>query len=313
MNHLKTYVLLAGLTALFGGIGYMVGGTTGMLIALAVAAAMNLFAYWNADKMVLRHFRAEPVGRGHPDGRVRAYVEDTLSMAQRAGLPAPKIYLIDNPQPNAFATGRDPQNAAVAATTGLLGLLSREEIRGVMAHELAHVKNRDTLTMTVTATVAGAIGMLANFAFFFAPRDGNGNSNPIAGLAIMLLAPLAASLVQMAISRSREYEADRIGAEIGGEPEALARALEKIESYARQRVNVDAERNPAMAHLFIINPLSGRGADNLFSTHPATRNRIAQLTEMARRLGRSFQPAAEALNKASPWGAASRGKRGPWG
>ncbi len=281
MNHLKTYMLLAAMTALFGGVGYLVGGTGGMLVALVIAAAMNLFAYWNADKMVLRHFRAVETDARHPDSRVRAYVQDTLELAQRAGLPAPKIYIIDNPQPNAFATGRNPQNAAVAATSGLLGLLSRDEIRGVMAHELAHVKNRDTLTMTVTATIAGAVAMLANFALFFGDRD----RNPIVGLLIMLLAPIAASLVQMAISRAREYEADRIGAEVGGDPEALARALEKIETYARQRVNMDAERNPAMAHLFIINPLAGRGADNLFSTHPNTRNRIAQLLDIARRFG----------------------------
>ena len=300
MNHLKTYILLAAMTALFGGVGYLVGGMGGMLIALAVAAAMNLFAYWNADKMVLRHFRAQPIDPRHPDPRVRAYAEDTLALAERAGLPAPAIYLIDNPQPNAFATGRDPAHAAVAATTGLIGLLSRDEIRGVMAHELAHVKNRDTLTMTVTATIAGAVAMLANFALFFGDRD----RNPIAGLAIMLLAPLAASLVQMAISRAREYEADRIGAEIGGDPEALARALQKIEAYAKQRVNVDAERNPAMAHLFIINPLAGRGADNLFSTHPNTQNRIAHLMRMVG--GRAGARAPE-----GPWSRPA--KRGPWG
>ncbi len=303
MNHLKTYILLAAMTALFGAVGYLVGGTGGMLIALAVAGAMNLFAYWNADKLVLRHFRAEEVQQGHPDPRVRAYVEDTLALAQRAGLPKPKVYIIDNPQPNAFATGRNPENAAVAATTGLLGLLSRQEIRGVMAHELAHVKNRDTLTMTVTATIAGAVGMLANFAFFF-----GGNRNPIAGIAIMILAPLAASLVQMAISRAREYEADRIGAEIGGEPEALASALQKIEGYARQRVNEDAERNPAMAHLFIINPLSGHGADNLFSTHPSTKNRVTALMDLARRFGRPT-----IASQSGPWGAAPERKRGPWG
>ncbi len=302
MNHLKTYILLAAMTALFGGVGYLVGGTGGMLIALAVAAAMNLFAYWNADKMVLRHFRAQPIDPRHPDPRVRAYAEDTLALAQRAGLPAPAIYIIDNPQPNAFATGRNPENAAVAATTGLIGLLSRDEIRGVMAHELAHVKNRDTLTMTVTATIAGAVAMLANFALFFGDRD----RNPIAGLAIMLLAPLAASLVQMAISRAREYEADRIGAEIGGDPEALARALQKIEAYARQRVNVDAERNPAMAHLFIINPLAGKGADNLFSTHPSTQNRITQLMRMA---GAGFRGAP---TSAGPWSQPTK-QRGPWG
>ncbi|MEQ1617069.1 MAG: zinc metalloprotease HtpX [Terricaulis sp.] len=307
MNQLKTFVLIAGLTALFGGVGYLIGGAGGMMIALVVAAAMNLFAYWNADKMVLSHFRAQPADENHPDARVRAYVIDTLALAERAGLPAPKVYIIDNPQPNAFATGRDPAHAAVAATSGLLGVLTREEIRGVMAHELAHVKNRDTLTMTVTATIAGAIAMLANFAFFLSPRDSNGNSNPLAGILIMLLAPLAASLVQMAISRAREYEADRLGAEIGGDPEALASALQKIEAYARQRLNIDAERNPAMAHLFIINPLAGRGADNLFSTHPNTKNRIAQLAELARRSGRpTIATAAE-----GPWGASR--KRGPWG
>jgi len=304
MNHLKTYMLLAAMTALFGAVGYLVGGASGMLIALLVAGGMNLFAYWNADKMVLRHFRAQEVDPRHPDPRVQAYLQDTLALAQRAGLPAPKIYIIDNPQPNAFATGRNPENAAVAATSGLLGLLSRDEIRGVMAHELAHVKNRDTLTMTVTATIAGAVATLANFALFFGGRD----RNPIVGLLIMLLAPIAASLVQFAISRAREYEADRIGAEIGGEPEALARALEKIEAYARQRVNMDAERNPAMAHLFIINPLSGQGADNLFSTHPNTKNRIAQLMDIARRFGRPTAPAG-----AGPWGGAPRATRGPWG
>ncbi len=303
MNHLKTYILLAAMTALFGAVGYMLGGTGGMLIALAVAAAMNAFAYWNADKMVLRHFRAMEVDARHPDGRVRAYVEDTLALAARAGLPAPKIYIIDNPQPNAFATGRDPQHAAVAATTGLLGLLARDEIRGVMAHELAHVKNRDTLTMTVTATIAGAIAMLANFALFF-----GGQRNIIASLMIMILAPVAASLVQMAISRAREYEADRIGAEIGGDPASLARALEKIEAYARQRVNRDAERNPAMAHLFIINPLAGQGADNLFSTHPNTRNRIAALMKLAARFGAPTNVAPEPGG--GPWG---ERRRGPWG
>jgi len=303
MNHLKTYALLAAMTALFGAIGYLVAGTGGMLIALLAAGAMNLFAYWNADRMVLRHFRAQEIQPAHPDPRVRAYVQDTLMLAERAGLPAPKVYLIENSQPNAFATGRNPQHAAVAATTGLLELLSREEIRGVMAHELAHVRNRDTLTMTVTATIAGAVGMLANFAFFF-----GGNRNPIAGIAIIILAPIAASLVQMAISRAREYEADRIGAEIGGEPEMLASALQKIEMYARRRVNPDAERNPAMAHLFIINPLAGRGADNLFSTHPNTMNRIAQLTELARRFGR-----ATTLTEGRPWGEARARRRGPWG
>jgi heat shock protein HtpX len=315
MNHARTYMLLAALTALFGAIGYMLGGTGGMLIALAVAAAMNLFAYWNSDKMVLSHFKAQPA-ESHADPRIKAYVADTLEMAQRAGMPAPKVYVIDNPQPNAFATGRDPAHAAVAATTGLLAMLSRDEIRGVMAHELAHVKSRDTLTMTITATIAGAIGMLANFAMFF----GNNRNNMIASLAIMILAPIAASLVQMAISRSREYEADRIGAEIGGDPAALASALEKIEHYAKGGViNEDAERNPAMAHLFIINPLSGHGADNLFSTHPNTKNRIAQLMQLAGKAGIAPRTAAIAAapvqsGPAGPWGnRAEPPKRGPWG
>jgi heat shock protein HtpX len=308
MNHTKTFILLAAMTALFGAIGYMVGGPTGMAIALGVAAVMNLFSYWNADKLVLSHYRAQDAAQ-FTDPRVRAYRYDTLALAARAGLPAPKVYIIDNPQPNAFATGRNPENAAVAATTGLLDMLSRDEIRGVMAHELAHVKNRDTLTMTVTATLAGAIGMLANFAFFFSPRDADGRSNPLLGLVIMILAPIAAAIVQMAISRSREYEADRIGAEIAGDPTALARALEKIESYARHRVNPAAEANPASAHLFIINPLAGRGADNLFSTHPNTRNRVAALMELAARMG----VRAPAATGAGPWSAAPGARRGPWG
>lgn len=300
MNHTKTFMLLAAMTALFCGVGYMVGGVAGMAIAFAVALAMNAFAYWNADKMVLRHFNAQPADANHPSPIVRNYYADTVALAERAGMPTPKIYIIDNPQPNAFATGRDPQNAAVAATTGLLQMLNRDEIRGVMAHELAHVKNRDTLTMTVTATIAGAIGMLANFAVFFGGRDENGQpANPLAGIAIMILAPLAASLVQMAISRSREYEADRVGAEIAGDPNALASALDKIEFYARGQLNIDAERNPATAHLFIINPLAGKGADNLFSTHPATQNRVAALLQMAAR--QPIRGTAVPVTSASPW------------
>jgi heat shock protein HtpX len=301
VNTTKTFILLAAMVGLFGAVGYLVGGAGGMIIALGLAVAMNAFAYWNADKMVLSHYHAQPVDMSHPSALVKAYVSDVLALAQRAGMPAPKIYLMDSPQPNAFATGRDPKNAAVAATTSLLQMLSREEVRGVMAHELAHVRHRDTLTMTVTATIAGAIGMLANFAMFFGARDSEGRPNPIAGIAIMIMAPLAAALVQMAISRSREYEADRGGAEIGGDPMALASALEKIEAYAKGRVNVDAERNPATAHLFIINPLTGKGADNLFSTHPNTANRVAALRALAGRTGpaRTAVPVTDA--------------RGPWG
>jgi heat shock protein HtpX len=306
VNTSKTFILLAAMVALFGGVGYLVGGPTGMVIALGGAVAMNAFAYWNADKMVLSHYRAQPVDESHPSPLVRAYAADVLALAQRAGMPAPKVYIMDSPQPNAFATGRDPNNAAVAATTSLLQMLTREEVRGVMAHELAHVRHRDTLTMTVTATIAGAIALLANFAMFFGARDSEGRPNPIAGIAIMILAPIAAAIVQMAISRSREYEADKGGAEIGGDPLALASALEKIEAYARGRVNVDAERNPASAHLFIINPLSGHGADNLFSTHPATANRIAALRALAGRAGPigTAVPVTDAPPSKAP---------GPWG
>ena len=312
MNHIKTFVLLAGLTALFVGAGYMIGGPTGMLIALVFAVGMNLFSYWNADKIVLRMYGAVEVDAGHPEPLIRAYVADVEDLARRAGLPRPRITVIDSEQPNAFATGRDPAHAAVAASTGLLGLLGREEIRGVMAHELAHVKNRDTLTMTVTATIAGAISALANFAFFFGgSRDEDNRGGLIGTIALAILAPIAAMLVQMAISRSREYEADRIGAEIAGDGRALARALEKIEAYARGgAVNVEAERNPATAHLFIINPLAGPrangGADSLFSTHPATRNRVEALL----RLGVG-QATRGRVGTAVPTAAPSR-KPGPW-
>ena len=260
MNHLKTFMLLAALTALFVGIGYLIGGATGMLIALAFAGVMNLVSYWNADRIVLSMYRAQVVDEAHPDAMVRTYVADVAQMARDAGLPRPRIAIIPSEQPNAFATGRDPAHAAVCATEGLLRMLDRDEIRAVMAHELAHVKNRDTLTMTVTATVAGAISALANFALFFGgDRDRPGGL--IGTLAIMLLAPIAAALVQMAISRGREYEADRVGAEISGDPEALARALQKIEGWSRRIMNPTAERNPASGQLFIINPLAGKGAD----------------------------------------------------
>jgi heat shock protein HtpX len=282
MNHLKTFTLLAMLTALFVGAGYMVGGPTGMAIALVLAAGMNLISYWNADKIVLRMYGAQEVDERHPEPLVRNFVRDVHALADGAGLPRPKVCVMESDQPNAFATGRDPQHAAVAATTGLLRMLDRDEIRGVMAHELAHVKNRDTLTMTVTATIAGAISALANFAMFFGGRDEEGRPAGMMGaLVLAILAPMAAGLVQMAISRSREYEADRVGAEIAGDPTALARALQKIEAYARGAVNVGAERNPATAHLFIINPLSGRKGDSLFSTHPATHNRVEALMALA--------------------------------
>jgi heat shock protein HtpX len=308
-NHLRTFVLLAALTALFMGVGYLIGGPTGMGLAFLFAAGMNLVSYWNADKIVLRMYRAEPVDETHPDPLIRNFVIDVNELAARAGLPRPKVHVIDQDQPNAFATGRDPEHAAVAATRGLLQMLDRREIRGVMAHELAHVKHRDTLTMTITATIAGAISALANFAFLFGGRDENGRSTGIVGtIAMMILAPMAAGLVQMAISRGREYEADRGGAEISGDPEALADALRKIEAYAKGGyVNPDAERHPATAHMFIINPLAGHGADNLFSTHPATENRVAALLRM---IGKAPVAQSRSSGTAVP---VTESSRGPWG
>ncbi len=306
MSHLRTYILIAVLTALFGVIGYAVGGTGGMVLALAFAGASNLFAYWNADKIVLRMYRAQIVDSSHPSGAVRRYAGIVERLADNAGLPRPKITLIESDQPNAFATGRNPENAAVAATTGLLRMLTEEEVAGVMAHELAHVKNRDTLTMTVTATIAGAITTLANFAMFFGGnRNSNGGGNIVSTLAMMFLAPLAAALVQMAISRGREYEADRIGAEISGRPKALASALAKISAGAARIPNETAERHPETGQLMIVNPLSGRGADNLFSTHPSTQSRIERLMAMA---GIAAKPGLG--GETSPFEAA---RKGPWG
>ncbi len=284
MNYLKTGMLLAALTAFFLAVGYALGGEGGMLMALLFAGGMNLFAYWNADKMVLSMYHAQPVdARSAPE--FHAIVAD---LAQRASLPMPKVYLIEEDQPNAFATGRNPENASVAATTGLLRLLNRDEIAGVMAHELAHVRNRDTLIMTVTATIAGAIGMLANFAFIFGGSRDERGGNPLGIVGVilaMVVAPLAAFLVQSAISRTREYSADRIGGQIAGNPMALAAALKKIEHYVHQAPSEAAERNPATAHLFIVNPLSGERMDNLFSTHPATDNRVAALAQLAQEMG----------------------------
>ena len=314
MNHLKTFALLAVLTALFAGLGYLIGGATGMLIALVFAGGMNLFSYWNADKIVLKMYRAQPVDETHPNAVVRTYVADVVQMARDAGLPRPAVAIIPNDQPNAFATGRNPENAAVCATTGLLDMLTRDEIRGVMAHELAHVKNRDTLTMTVTATVAGAIAALANFALFFGGGDDRERPGGIIGtLALMILAPMAAGLVQMAISRTREYEADRVGAEIAGDPASLASALQKIEGWSKRIVNTTAERNPASGQLFIINPLAGRGADSLFSTHPATGNRVRALMELGAKMGLTpGRPVVEAPVSTSVPSTPTR-TSGPWG
>jgi heat shock protein HtpX len=276
-NWLKTTLLMAAIVALFGAVGMMLGGARGMLVALLLGGAMNLWAYWNSDKMVLRMYRAREAG---PDDAPEFH-GIVAELAGRAGLPMPRVYLIDEAQPNAFATGRDPEHAAVAATTGILRLLNTRELRGVMAHELAHVKNRDILTSTISATLAGAISSLAQFGMFFGgDRE---RPNMVAQLAVMILAPLAAMLIQMAISRAREFGADRGGAEISGDPEALASALRKIEAYARGTPMDTAELHPETAQMMIINPLSGGDLRGLFSTHPATEQRVAKLLEMARR------------------------------
>jgi heat shock protein HtpX len=332
-------MLLAVMTALFMGVGYLIGGSGGMMIALVMAAGMNLFSYWNADKMVLAmHHAVEVDERSAPE-----YYGIVRDLAARAGLPMPRVYLIDNPQPNAFATGRNPEHAAVAATTGLLQRLSHEEVAGVMAHELAHVQHRDTLTMTIVATLAGAISMLGNFAFFLGGnRDNNNPFGFIGVLVAMIVAPFAAMIVQMAVSRTREYAADRRGAEITGRPLWLASALNKIARGAEAIPNMDAERNPATAHLFIINPLSGERMDSLFSTHPATENRIAALQAIAQEMAgassgqtasaaperraeephpqgpwdkarqESTPPAEPAPPKPNPWGRNPTGPRRPW-
>jgi heat shock protein HtpX len=282
------------MTGLFLAVGYLIGGQGGMVMAFLFALAMNGWAYWNSDKMVLRMTRAEQVDAGSAPDYYRLIEE----LARRAELPMPKVYIVREDQPNAFATGRNPENSAVAATTGLLKSLSREELAGVMAHELAHIKNRDTLTMTITATLAGAISMLANFAMFFGGR----RDNPlgiVGVLAMVILAPLSAMLVQMAISRTREYVADRAGAEISGNPLWLASALGKIARAAGRIENRAAEANPSMAHMFIVNPLSGARMDSLFSTHPAPENRIAELERLAAEWGEGAGPAVAA-------------SRGPW-
>ena len=315
MNYVRTALLLAALTGLFMAVGYAIGRESGMVIAFFVALATNLFAYWNSDRMVLSMHGAQQVDRASAP----EFYELVEQLAGRANLPMPKVYIMDNPQPNAFATGRNPQNAAVAATTGLLTQLSREEAAGVIAHELAHVRNRDTLIMTLTATIAGAISMLGNFAMFFGGgrnREGGG-LGPVATIAMIVLAPIAAM-----ISRTREYAADRGGAEISGEPLWLASALQRIDSAAHQIENQTAEENPASAPLFIINPLSGARMDNLFSTHPATENRIEALMTLAQQMGKTrpgrhgeglSEPAAGTSDAPpGPWDSV-RERNGPWG
>ena len=281
-NWVKTAMLMAAIMALFGVVGGMIGGQSGMLLALLFGGAMNVFSYWFSDTMVLKMYNAREVD----ESSAPQFYNMVRDLAQRAGLPMPRVYLIDEQQPNAFATGRNPDNAAVAATTGILQLLSARELRGVMAHELAHVAHRDILISTVSATMAGAISALANFAMLFGGRSDDGRpANPLAGIAVALLAPLAASLIQMAISRSREYEADRGGAEISGEPDALANALGKIQMYAEGRIPLGpAEAHPETAQMMILNPLSGSGIRGLFSTHPPTEERIARLRALGRQV-----------------------------
>ncbi|MGE5319313.1 MAG: zinc metalloprotease HtpX [Hyphomicrobiaceae bacterium] len=276
-NWFKTTILMAGIMALFGVVGSMLGGRQGMLFALLLGGGMNLWAYWFSDKMVLRMYNAHEVDETSAPQLYNLVRE----LAGRAGLPMPKVYLIDEAQPNAFATGRNPQHAAVAATTGILRLLSARELRGVLSHELAHVKHRDILISTIAASVAGAISSLAQFGLFFGGRDGEDRPNPIVSIIIMILAPIAAMLIQMAISRAREFDADRGGAEISGDPHALADALAKIDAYARGIPMETAEAHPETAQMMIMNPLSAEGIKGLFSTHPPTEERISRLLAMA--------------------------------
>jgi heat shock protein HtpX len=277
-NLMKTAILMAAITALFMAIGSVLGGQQGMTIALIVALAMNFFSYWFSDKLVLKMYNAQEVDETSAPQLVGMVRE----LAQKAQIPMPRVYLIREDAPNAFATGRNPSHAAVAATTGIMRVLSARELRGVMAHELSHVKHRDILISTISATMAGAISMLANFAMFFGGRDSEGRAhNPIVGLLVMILAPIAASLIQMAISRAREFEADRGGAAISGDPEALASALQKIQRYAQGLPMEAAERHPETAQMMIMNPLSGGGLRGLFSTHPSTEERVERLLAMA--------------------------------
>ncbi|MDX1915621.1 MAG: zinc metalloprotease HtpX [Methylophilus sp.] len=284
-NWVKTFTLMAAIVALFGSVGAAMGGAGGMMIALMIAAAMNVYAYWFSDKAVLKMYGAMEVNpdNNYGDGQFRNYYNLVKELAQNAALPMPKVYVMNESQPNAFATGRNPEHAAVAATTGIMQILSERELRGVMAHELAHVKHRDTLISTISATMAGAISSIAQFGMFFGGgRDENGErANPIIGLLMMFLAPMAAALIQMAISRGREFEADRGGAEICKDPKALADALTKIHNYAHQIPNHTAEAHPETGQMMIINPLAGVSFDSLFSTHPKTEERVAKLVAMA--------------------------------
>lgn len=327
MNYARTAMLLVALTAIFVAMGSVVGGKSGMIIAFVMALVMNAVSLWKSDTMVLKLFRAHEVDSASAPELVRMVAE----LAHRAELPMPRVYIMNSPQPNAFATGRSPQRSAVAVSTGLLDILAPEEVAGVVAHELAHIKNRDTLTMAVAATIGGAISMLAQylqFGFLFGGgRDDRNGVGWIGALAAMIVAPVAAGLVQMAISRSREYQADRMGAAICGNPRWLASALGKIAGAARRIQNPMAEQVPAAAHLFIINPLSGRGVDNWFSTHPNVENRIAELEALAREWGMPAEQSSGTRDVGEgPWGPSAgaslgpssrtgggAGGRGPWG
>jgi heat shock protein HtpX len=316
MNFAKTGLLLAALTGIFVAVGWVAGGPTGMVIAFVVALGMNMFSLWQSDKLVLRMYGAQEVDASS-GGEYYSIVRD---LAAKAQLPMPRVYIMQNPQPNAFATGRNPQNAAVCASTGLIEMLSPEEVAGVMAHELAHVKNYDTMTMAVAATIGGAVSMLAQYLQFGALFGGNRENSSGVGwigvLAAAIVAPMAAMLVQMAVSRSREYQADRMGGLICGNPLWLASALRKIEHYARGIPNEQAEAAPGTAHLFIINPLTGQGMDNLFSTHPNTDNRVAELEALAREVGPAPARVARSSGPTTsgPWGGTAPDRpRGPWG
>jgi heat shock protein HtpX len=306
LNHFKTGLLLAALAVLFGIVGLAMGGTSGLIIALIFATCTNSVAYWNADKLALRAQGAKEVdAQTAPE-----LVQLVHALAERGGLPHPRVFLVEQAQPNAFATGRSPEKSAVAITTGLVELLTKEELAGVIAHELAHIKSRDTLTMTVAATIAGAISSFVNFSMLFGGT--RNRPNPIMGLLMMVLAPMAAAIIQMTISRSREYEADRVGAEISGNPLWLASALEKIAVGTKSIPNEVAEMRPAMASLFIVNPLSGKRMDGWFSTHPKTENRILALIELAKSMGIAAKQASEALTQTSN-GKLTKAQRGVWG
>ena len=312
LNRVKTWILIAAMGGLFVLIGGVIGGQNGMIVALAIALIFNFSMYWFSAKIAIATTRSKPVTEQEYPDLYRIVRE----LTQTNQMPMPSIYVSDIAQPNAFATGRNPQNSAVAATTGLLQMLTYDELAGVMAHELAHIRNRDTLIMTVSATIAGAISTLAQFGFLFGGR-GTDRPNPIVMIGTAILAPLAAMIIQMAVSRSREYDADRGGAEICGNPLWLASALAKLEAGAAHIPNPEAERHPATAHMFIVTPLTGHGMDNLFSTHPATEKRIAALQELAGVLGSGASPARPrggflGAASSSPWGGV-RARRGPWG